>query len=235
MCSVKYHRIARAVIPLLKQSIVKATHDKLPALVWTPRSLFFVAARYWSHPNTHLFYFLPWMQWRTHPLWTRHNAWTAHLRLFKTQSGEKRVRSRWLSQPQQLVASLPHPSVTQTQSRLAQVLDLGGGWRGWVLMMTQRQLLNQPSLSMLISSIFFLMNWLACERTGGNYSNWGEWQEQGRGWGRGVPQVSRMDERCVCVFARVCARVCSCVRAISVYVCACVVGRVGFPRASSSR
>lgn len=34
----------------------------------------------------------------------------------------------------------------------------GGGWRGWVLMMTQRQLLNQPSLSMLISSIFFLMN-----------------------------------------------------------------------------
>lgn len=30
--------------------------------------------------------------------------------------------------------------------------------RGWVLMMTQRQLLNQPSLSMLISSIFFLMN-----------------------------------------------------------------------------
>lgn len=115
----------------------------------------------------------------------------------------------------------------------------GGGvevvGRGWVLMMTQRQLLNQPSLSMLISSIFFLMNWLACERTGGNYSNWGEWQEQGRGWGRGVPQVSRMDERCVCVFARVCARVCSCVRAISVYVCACVVGRVGFPRASSSR
>lgn len=131
MCSVKYHRIARAVIPLLKQSIVKATHDKLPALVWTPRSLFFVAARYWSHPNTHLFYFLPWMQWRTHPLWTRHNAWTAHLRLFKTQSGEKCVRSRWLSQPQQLVASLPHPSVTQTQSRLAQVLDLGGGWRWW--------------------------------------------------------------------------------------------------------
>lgn len=130
MCSVKYHRIARAVIPLLKQSIVKATHDKLPALVWTPRSLFFVAARYWSHPNTHLFYFLPWMQWRTHPLWTRHNAWTAHLRLFKTQSGEKRVRSRWLSQPQQLVASLPHPSVTQTQSRLAQVLDLGGGGGG---------------------------------------------------------------------------------------------------------
>lgn len=38
----------------------------------------------------------------------------------------------------------------------------GGGvevvGRGWVLMMTQRQLLNQPSLSMLISSIFFLMN-----------------------------------------------------------------------------
>lgn len=31
---------------------------------------------------------------------------------------------------------------------------VGGG----LLMMTQRQLLNQPSLSMLISSIFFLMN-----------------------------------------------------------------------------
>lgn len=34
----------------------------------------------------------------------------------------------------------------------------GGGGEGVVLMMTQRQLLNQPSLSMLISSIFFLMN-----------------------------------------------------------------------------
>ena len=40
MCAVKYHRIARAVIPLLKRSIVKATHDKSPALVWTPCSLF---------------------------------------------------------------------------------------------------------------------------------------------------------------------------------------------------
>lgn len=95
--------------------------------------------------------------------------------------------------------------------------------RGWVLMMTQRQLLNQPSLSMLISSIFFLMNWLACERTGGNYSNWGEWQEQGRGWGRGVPQVSRMDERCVCVCLRECALVCAC----DIRVCVCVCGRAG--------
>ncbi len=35
---------------------------------------------------------------------------------------------------------------------------LGEGYGGGLLMMTLRQLLNQPSLSMLISSIFFLMN-----------------------------------------------------------------------------
>lgn len=33
-----------------------------------------------------------------------------------------------------------------------------GGVGGGLLMMTQKQLLNQPSLSMLISSILFLMN-----------------------------------------------------------------------------
>lgn len=35
-----------------------------------------------------------------------------------------------------------------------------------LLLMTKEQLLNQPSLSMLISSILALMNWLVCERTG---------------------------------------------------------------------
>lgn len=113
---------------------------------------------------------------------------------------KKHAWSRWLSQRKQLVASLPQQSVTLRRSRLAQVQDWFGEGGG-VLIMTQRQSLNQPSLSMLISSILFLMNWLACERTGGNYSNWGEWQEQGRGWGRGVLRVSWMDERwmCVCV------------------------------------
>lgn len=102
----------------------------------------------------------------------------------KTQKKQKHAWSHWLSQPKQLVASLPQQSVTLRRSRLAQVQDWFGEGGG-VLIMTQRQSLNQPSLSMLISSILFLMNWLACERTGGNYSNWGEWQEQGRGWGRG--------------------------------------------------
>lgn len=80
---------------------------------------------------------------------------------------------------------------------------IGLGRGGGVLIMTQRQSLNQPSLSMLISSILFLMNWLACERTGGNYSNWGEWQEQGRGWGRGevcCEWAGWMKGGCACVF-----------------------------------
>lgn len=102
----------------------------------------------------------------------------------KKKKKQKHAWSHWLSQPKQLVASLPQQSVTLRRSRLAQVQDWFGEGGG-VLIMTQRQSLNQPSLSMLISSILFLMNWLACERTGGNYSNWGEWQEQGRGWGRG--------------------------------------------------
>lgn len=123
--------------------------------------------------------------------------------MLKKKEKKKHAWSHWLSQSKQLVASLPQQSVTLRRSRLAQVQDWFGEGGG-VLIMTQRQSLNQPSLSMLISSILFLMNWLACERTGGNYSNWGEWQEQGRGWGRGVLRVSWMDERwmcvCVCVF-----------------------------------
>lgn len=44
-----------------------------------------------------------------------------------------------------------------------ETIKVGSGSRlvsggGGVLIMTQRQLLNQPSLSMLISSILFLMN-----------------------------------------------------------------------------
>lgn len=119
----------------------------------------------------------------------------------KQKKKQKHAWSHWLSQPKQLVASLPQQSVTLRRSRLAQVQDWFGEGGG-VLIMTQRQSLNQPSLSMLISSILFLMNWLACERTGGNYSNWGEWQEQGRGWGRGevcCEWAGWMKGGCVCL------------------------------------
>lgn len=124
------------------------------------------------------------------------------IKYLRPEEVKKNAWSHWLSQPKQLVASLPQQSVILRRSRLAQVQDWFGEGGG-VLIMTQRQSLNQPSLSMLISSILFLMNWLACERTGGNYSNWGEWQEQGRGWGRGevcCEWAGWMKGGCVCVF-----------------------------------
>lgn len=60
-------------------------------------------------------------------------------------------------------------------------------WEEWWGATIEKQQLNQPPLFMLILSILFLMKWLAGEWTGGNYSNWGEWQDRPR---CGVPIVA---------------------------------------------